>query len=174
MILEVIGYIITVSLATIIPPFTVVPLELVAPSRYGLFLAFVYTLLGNILGASVPFLLARRYGWGLMEKLFKEKEVEKAKEIAKNYSFWKITWIRMIFTPLFDVLSYACGLTRISTGKFIVSTIISNVPTITVILIFGNNINLSFTFIVWLSAGILLVSLIFLTRRLRRKSLLKT
>jgi len=82
MILEVIGYIITVSLATIIPPFTVVPLELVAPSRYGLFLAFVYTLLGNILGASVPFLLARRYGWGLMEKLFKEKEVEK--EIEEN------------------------------------------------------------------------------------------
>ena len=61
MLIEVISYIITTSLATIIPPFVAVPVQLVAPSRYGLFPAFVYTLIGNVLGALVTFLLARKY-----------------------------------------------------------------------------------------------------------------
>ena len=72
MFVEIIGYIITVSLATIIPPFTVIPLELVAPGRYGLLPAFIYTIIGNVFGALVAFLLARKYGWSLLEKLFKE------------------------------------------------------------------------------------------------------
>lgn len=170
MIIEIISYIITVSLATIIPPFMAVPIELVAPSRYGLFPAFVYTLLGNVLGALVAFLLARKYGWNLLEKLFEEKDVEKARSVAKNYSFWRITWIRFVFSNFFDVLSYACGLTEISTGKFVLSSVISNIPIITVILVFGNRIDLNFTFIVWLSAGIFLVSVIILVDRIKKRS----
>lgn len=170
MFVEIIGYIITVSLATIIPPFTVVPLELVAPGRYGLLPAFIYTIIGNVFGALVAFLLARKYGWSLLEKLFKEKDLEKARGVAKNYGFWKITWIRFVFASFFDVLSYACGLTKISTGKFMLSTIISNIPIIAIVLVFGNRINLDFAFIVWLSVGILLVSVVVLVKGLRRKS----
>ena len=169
MILEVIGYIITVSLATIIPPFTVVPLELVAPARYGFLLAFIYSLTGNVLGALVAFLLARKYGWKLLKKLFKEKDLEKGRRITKSYGFWKITWIRFTLAPFFDVLSYACGLTQMSTGEFMLSTIISNMPVIALILIFGNKINLNFTFMVWLSVGIFLASIWILVKKLRKK-----
>ncbi len=169
MIIGVISYIITTSLATIIPPFVAVPVQLVAPARFGLFPSFVYTLLGNVIGALVAFFLARKYGWNLIEKLFKEKDVEKAREFAKNYSFWRITWIRFVLSNFFDVLSYACGLTEISTGKFVLSSIISNIPIITVILVFGNRIDLNFTFMVWISVGIFLVSVIILVDRFRKK-----
>ncbi len=170
MILEIIGYIITVSLATIIPPFTVIPLQLVAPSRFGFLPAFVYTILGNTLGALVAFMLARKYGWSLLEKLFSEKDLKKARRIAKDYSFWRITCIRFFFSNLFDVLSYACGLTKISTGKFVLSSIISNIPIITVVLVLGDRINLNFIFMVWLSFGILLASLIILIKGWKKSS----
>lgn len=168
MIVEVIFYILTVSLATIIPPFTVVPLELVAPSRFGLFPAFIFTIFGNALGATVAFILAKKYGWSLLEKLFSEKDIKKARGIAKDYSFWKIVLARLAFASLFDVLSYVCGLTEIPLWKFIITTVIANIPVITIVLLLGNRINLDFVFIVCLSAGILLVSVGILIRKLRK------
>ncbi|MBL7169914.1 MAG: TVP38/TMEM64 family protein [Candidatus Aenigmarchaeota archaeon] len=170
MLVEVISYIIAVSLATIIPPFTVIPLELVAPARYGLIPAFIYTVIGNIIGALVAFMLARKYGWKLLEKLFKEKDLKKAREIAKCYGFWRITWLRFIFASFFDVLSYACGLTEISIEKYLLSTIISNIPIMIIVLGFGNRINLNFAFIVWFSVGILVVSVAIVIKKLRERN----
>ena len=69
-ILEIMTYVTAVSLATIIPPFTAIPIELVAARRYGLWLALVFTIFGNLLGAVTAFLLARRFGWRLIRKLF--------------------------------------------------------------------------------------------------------
>jgi len=95
-------------------------------------------------------------GWNLIEKIFREKDVQKVREIIKNYGFWKITWIRAIFVSFFDILSYACGLTEMSTEKFILSTIISNIPIIALVLVFGSKVNLNFVFMIWVSLGILI------------------
>lgn len=171
MMIEIIGYIITVSLATIIPPFTVIPLELVAPSRFGLLPAFVYTIIGNALGATVAFMLAKKYGWSLLEKLFSKKDLKKARGIAKDYSFWKIVLARLAFASLFDVLSYVCGLTEIPLWKFVITTVIANIPVITIVLLLGNRLNLNFIFMIWFSVGIFLISVGILIRKLRKKSI---
>src|SRR3989344_3376094 len=112
--LEVLTYIVTVSLSTIIPPFVAVPIELAAPAKFGLPLSFLYTLSGNVLGAVVGFLIARRFGWIIIEKLFHEHHVAKAKNIARKYTFWRMTWTRMLLVSLFDVLSWGAGLTSIT------------------------------------------------------------
>ena len=134
--LEVMVYVITVSLSTIVPPFVAVPIELAAPAKFGLSLAFLYTLAGNILGAVVGFLIARKIGWIIIEKLFHEHHVINAKNIAKKYTFWKITWTRMLLVSLFDVLSWAAGLTTITVSRFMVSTLISNIPITLLVLFF--------------------------------------
>jgi len=156
--LEVVTYVFTVSLSTIIPPFVAVPIELAASSKFGLSLAFLYTLSGNILGAVVGFLIARRFGWIIIKKLFHERHVTKAKYFAKKYSFWRMTWTRMLLVSLFDVLSWAAGLTSITIGRFILSTFISNIPITILVLLFGTKVNLNYAMMGWMSVGILVVS----------------
>ena len=168
--LEILTYIITVSLSIVVPPFVAIPIELAAPKRFGLTPAFIFTLLGNIVGATIGFLIARKYGWALIEKLFHEHHVSKAKNIAKRYTFWKLTWTRMFLVSIFDVLSWAAGLTSITMGRFILSTIISNIPIITVVLLFGNSINISYAMMGWMSAGILIVALYLVFIALRTKT----
>lgn len=97
----------------------------------------------------------------------------KAKNIAKKYTFWKITWTRMLLVSLFDVLSWAAGLTTITMGRFILSTVISNIPIITVILLFGNSIDISYAMMGWMSLGILIVSLYLVFIALRTKPALE-
>ncbi len=166
MIFEIITYIITVSLATIIPPFVAVPIELAAASRYGLAWSFIFTMAGNLLGAIVAFLLARKYGWPIIKKLFKEKQIKRAKHVVSHYTFGHIVWTRMIFASISDVLSFVCGLTEITLGKFIISTIIADIPSAYIILAFGNQIDLNFMFTVWLTVGILLISVMLMLRQL--------
>ncbi|OGM04094.1 hypothetical protein A2715_04845 [Candidatus Woesebacteria bacterium RIFCSPHIGHO2_01_FULL_39_32] len=168
--LEVLTYIFVVSLSTAIPPFVAVPLELAAPSKFGLPLAFIYTLFGNIVGATAGFLIARKYGWVVIERVFHEHHVTRAKSIAKKYTFWKMTWTRMFLVSLFDVLSWAAGLTTISLGRFILSTVISNIPVVTVILVFGNSINISYAMMGWMSVGVLIISVYVLYKALRLRS----
>mgnify|MGYP001576375059 FL=1 len=167
---EVVSYIFVVILSTAIPPFVAVPLELAAPSKFGLPLAFIYTLFGNIIGAVIGFLIARKYGWVVIERLFHEHHVAKAKKIAEKYTFWKITWTRMLLVSLFDVLSWAAGLTAISLPMFMVSTLISNIPIVVIILLFGNSINISYALMGWMSVGILIVSIYLGYMSLKSKS----
>jgi uncharacterized membrane protein YdjX (TVP38/TMEM64 family) len=164
-IIEIIGYIISVSLAHIIPPFVAVPLELVAAGRYGLIPAIVYTIAGNTLGAFVAFYIARVFGWPIIEFLFKENEVKRARGIAAKYTFWHMTWSRMVFASFYDVLSYISGLSSVSPGKFIISTVISTVPSVILIVGFGNQIDLNFAYTVWVTLGILVVSIFLILRK---------
>jgi len=168
-VLEILTYIFTVSLSIIVPPFVAIPIELAAPSKFGLPLAFIYTLLGNLFGAIIGFSIARRYGWIVIEKLFHEHHVTKAKNIAKKYTFWKLTWTRMLLVSIFDVLSWSAGLTTITIGSFILSTIISNIPIITVILLFGNSINVNYAMMGSISVGILIASAYLVYLALRSK-----
>ena len=167
--LEILTYIFTVSLSIAVPPFVAIPIELAAPSKFGLPSAFIFTLLGNVVGATIGFLIARKYGWIVIERLFHEHHVTKARNIAKKYTFWKLTWTRMLLVSIFDVLSWAAGLTSITIGRFILSTIISNIPIITVVLLFGNSINVSYAMMGWMSVGILVVSVYIVYIALRSK-----
>ena len=167
--LEILSYIFFVSLSITVPPFVAIPIELAAPAKFGLPLAFIYTLLGNIAGAIIGFSIARKYGWIVIEKLFHEHHVTKARDIVRKYTFWKITWTRMLLVSLYDVFSWAAGLTTITTERFILSTIISNIPIVTIVLLFGNSINISYAMMVWMSIGILIVSIYIIVIALRTK-----
>ena len=165
---EILSYIITVSLATIVPPFTAVPLELTAAIRYGLVPAYIYTITGNVLGSMVAFWVAKRYGWKLIKKLFDDKKVKKAREISLKYTFWQITFSRMALSSVWDVLSFACGLTTMTPRRYFVSSVISTLPSTALIVLFGNSIDLNFAFTVWMSVGIFAIAIYVVLKRLSR------
>jgi uncharacterized membrane protein YdjX (TVP38/TMEM64 family) len=157
--IEIISYIVTVSLATIIPPFTAVPLELTAAIHYGLVPAYIYTITGNVVGSMVAFWVGRRFGWRLVNRLFDEKKVKKAREISQRYTFWQITISRMLLASIWDVLSFVCGLTKMTPKSYFVSSLISTLPSTAVIVLFGDSIDINFAFTVWLSLGIFVMAM---------------
>jgi uncharacterized protein len=169
MIFKVISYILTVSFATIFPPFTAVPIELSAPAVFGVWPALLFTISGNVLGSIAVFFISKKYGWKLVYKLFDDKKVDRAKEIIHKYSFWHITFLRMAFSSLWDVLSYAIGLTKLTLGKFILSSVISTLPSTSLIILFGNSIDISFVSTAWISIGIFIIAIYFLISRLIKK-----
>lgn len=169
MILKISSYIITVSLATIFPPFTAVPVELSAPNYYGLYPALFFTIAGNLLGSITVFFISKKFGWKLLYKLFDDDKVHKAKKIVHTYSFWQITFTRMAFSGLWDVLSYAIGLTKLTLGKFVLSSLISTIPSTTLIIFFGNRVDVSSTITIWTSLGLFVIAMYIMIKRLLKK-----
>ncbi len=166
MFFKIISYVLTVSFATIFPPFTAVPLELSAANTFSAPLALILTISGNVLGSIAVFFISKRFGWKLVYKLFDDDKVDKAKKMLHNYSFWQITFARMAFANLWDVVSYVIGLTKISLGKFILSSIVSTLPSTTLIILFGNSVNISYIYTVWISVGLFVIAIYIMAKRL--------
>lgn len=169
MVVNIISYILTVSFATIFPPFTAVPIELSAPAVFGVWPALLFTISGNVLGSIAVFFISKRFGWKLVYKLFDDDKVDKAKKMIHKYSFWHITFARMAFANFWDVVSYAIGLTKLSLGKFILSSFISTIPSTTLIILFGNSVDISYVYTVWASVGLFAIALYIVIKRVLTK-----
>lgn len=110
------------ALQNIIP---IVPTEivsLVAGFVFGAALGSFYSLLGCLLGSAMVFIIARKYGKGLAEKLFDKKEVVHFNLFFKKNKMWAIFIARI--APLFpnDLVSFSAGLTDIKFGAFNLSS----------------------------------------------------
>lgn len=81
---------------------------------------FLYNYIGICMGSLIAFLLARRYGMGLVEKMSKPKLLEKYSVWLNSDKFDK--WFAVaIFLPVApdDFLCYLAGITKISLKKFL-------------------------------------------------------
>lgn len=88
---------------------------------FGAVKGFLYNYIGICLGSIIAFLLARRYGMPVVEKLTKPKLMQKYGSWLESGKFDK--WFAIaIFLPVApdDFLCYLAGITRISVRKFIV------------------------------------------------------
>jgi uncharacterized membrane protein YdjX (TVP38/TMEM64 family) len=83
---------------------------------------------GWTIGAGLAFLLARRYGLPIVERLVGTKRIFKVGErIPPGELFWSIVFLRMV-VPV-DILSYALGLfSRISLQKYLLATALGITP----------------------------------------------
>lgn len=88
---------------------------------FGTWGSFICNYIGISVGSIIAFLLARRYGKKLVEKLFsKEKYIKWSDWAAQSKSYTALLFLGMVL-PLFpdDFFCYFTGLTKMSTRKFI-------------------------------------------------------
>ena len=131
-------FIIARSLAIIIPPIPGIAIDLPGILVFGWLVGFIYAEIGIMLGAMVAFWIARKFKEPLLKKFITLQKIRKLEDkISDNQEFWALTATRLLTNPLFDYISYAAGLTRISTTKFFFSTLIGNIPTLLFIYYFG-------------------------------------
>lgn len=131
-------YFFLICLEVVLAPVSILPLVPVASFLWGSFTAFLLTLGGWILGSVIAFLIARRLGVPLLEKVTSVKEINKFQRfIPKKNQFLGVIVIRL-FIP-FDIMSYAIGFfSNISLKKYIIASLIGQIPSAFVLTFFGD------------------------------------
>ena len=130
----VLALLISISLIILESIFPVLPLAIFIAINNILFnniLGFIISYISTIIGCLVAFIIIRK---GFSNKLYlkahKNKNIKKVMKFITNVSFVKLTLVTALpFTPAF-VINIACGLSKMSYKKFIISILISKLSII--------------------------------------------
>jgi len=131
------GIILLMTGAIVWSPIPSAPIALAAGAAYGHVWGTLYILVGAELGALVAFTLSRRFGYDLVRRWLGQHALP-----AWRRSSDKLAWIVFISRLLpfvsFDVVSYAAGLTSLSTWRFALATLVGIAPASFLLAHFGS------------------------------------
>jgi len=121
-------YVFLAIMSVVIAPVASVFLMPIASNLWGVFLTGILSIIGWSIGSYIAFILARKYGVGLIKKFVSLEQIYKfEKKIPSKNIFWIVVLIRITTPP--DFTSYAIGLfSKIKTIPYIIATIIGLAP----------------------------------------------
>lgn len=126
--LAVVAFMVLVVLEVVLAPIPPLVLYVVGGIIFGTFLGGTITLFGNVLGAVIAFLIARRFGRGFVEKKVSKKLRENFDKFTDKYGAWALFLIRLNPFTTSDIFSYLAGLTKMKLRKLIISTTFGLIP----------------------------------------------
>ena len=92
---------------------------LVGVMAFGAVGCFIYNYVGLVLGSICSFLLSRKFGMSIINKLFKEKDIKKALDKINNSKYDLIFFLIILLPGLpDDLFCYISGITKMSLKKF--------------------------------------------------------
>lgn len=92
---------------------------LVGVMAFGAVGGFIYNYVGLVLGSICSFLLSRKFGMSIINKLFKEKDIKKALDKINNSKYDLIFFLIILIPGLpDDLFCYISGITKMSLKKF--------------------------------------------------------
>lgn len=92
---------------------------LVGVMAFGAVGGFIYNYVGLVLGSICSFLLSRKFGMSIINKLFKEKDIKKALDKINNSKYDLIFFLIILLPGLpDDLFCYISGITKMSFKKF--------------------------------------------------------
>ena len=126
--LAVIIFILLIVLEVVFAPIPPFVLYVVGGMIFGAFLGGTITLFGNVLGAVIAFLIARKFGRGFVEKKVSKKLKENFDNFTNKYGAWALFLIRLNPFTTSDIFSYLSGLTKMKLRTLIISTTFGLIP----------------------------------------------
>ena len=92
---------------------------LVGVMAFGAVGGFIYNYVCLVLGSICSFLLSRKFGMSIINKLFKEKDIKKALDKINNSKYDLIFFLIILLPGLpDDLFCYISGITKMSLKKF--------------------------------------------------------
>ncbi len=117
------------AISIIIPPLPGGILSFAFIPILGWFWAWLYGGIGVIIGATVAFYIARRFREAVVARFVPLKKLHAWEDkLSKKTEFLAFLGIRLTTAPIMDFISYIAGLSKISYKKFIVATLIAQIP----------------------------------------------
>ena len=125
-------------LSSIIPPIPGAIFDIAGLLAFGWVWGFIYGEAGIMLGAMIAFWLARYFREPVVRKITSLEKIETWEAtLSEKKKFWGMVALRLCTNSLFDYISYAAGLTRMSSWKFFLSSLIGSIPGLFLFYYFG-------------------------------------
>ena len=115
-------------------------MQAVSGLLYGPWLGILYSMTGMVLGSSLTFWLARRFGRPLVARLLGKQSMDSLDDLVRRggVPFFFLIWL-FPFAPD-DLACIAAGLTPMPTGQFLALMILGRMPGIVVSVLVGANV----------------------------------
>ena len=119
-----------VIVEVVVAPIPALVLYLAGGYLFGWFLGGTLAVLGNLIGATIDFEIARKYGRRFFMKYIKPKQRKRFDKYAKNHGGLTIFLLRINPFTSSDIFSYLAGLTNMSRLSLILGTLFGLTPLI--------------------------------------------
>ncbi len=131
------SYVLIIIIGIVFAPISSLPLIFLASNLWGVFISAFLSIIGWTIGATIAFILARKYGVVLVRRIISLEKLHKIEsKVPKEDVFWGIVILRIVL-PV-DVLSYALGLfSKISLKRYFLATLIGVTPFAFIFAYFG-------------------------------------
>lgn len=131
-------FIVVRSTSVIFPPIPGIVFDIPGILVFGPWLGFVLGEAGIMLGAIVAFWIARLFREPVVKRFASLQKISKWEDtISEKKKFWALVALRLPTNAIFDYISYAAGLTKISSLKFFFSTLLGNIPSMFLVYFLG-------------------------------------
>lgn len=126
-------------LSHIVAPLSGTPSIVVSITTFGIYKAMIYIYLAGLVSATINFYISRLFGRKIVTKLIGKKTIEEVDNFVDSFGTQFLIISRIFGFSIFELISYAAGLTKISFKKyFFITAVFSLVPTIVFTFIFRN------------------------------------
>jgi uncharacterized membrane protein YdjX (TVP38/TMEM64 family) len=96
---------------------------------FGVFLGFVYSLTGILIGSFLVFFIARTFGLGLIQTIIPQKQLDRFSFLTKTRQYETGLFLLYLIPEIpKDILTYIVGLTPVEPFRFIIFSTIARLP----------------------------------------------
>lgn len=112
----------------IVAPISGTPMMVLSIALFGLNEALFYTYLASLASSIIVFYISKKFGRKWVFKLVGEKTMKKIDDFVEYAGVDMLILSRLFGFSIFDIVSYAAGLTRISFKKYFFITLVCSIP----------------------------------------------
>lgn len=155
-------YVAAKAAATIVAPFSGVPLKAASGALFGLTGGVFYSLFGDVIGGCVCFLAARYVGWSAVERFTGDGRMARVNGVIdRGLGGWReLLFLRVTFPAVYNLLSYAAGSTGLPFRQYLAVTAFGGIIHTSILVTLGASIALSWEVRLAAYAGIALLAVL--------------
>jgi uncharacterized membrane protein YdjX (TVP38/TMEM64 family) len=155
-------YVAAKAAATIVAPFSGVPLKAASGALFGLTGGVFYSLLGDVIGGCVCFLASRYVRWSTVERLTGDGRMARVNGVLdRGLGGWReLLFFRITFPAIYNLLSYAAGSTRLPFRQYLAVTAFGGIIHTSTLVTLGASVALGWEVRVVAYTGIALLSVL--------------
>jgi uncharacterized membrane protein YdjX (TVP38/TMEM64 family) len=155
-------YIAAKATATIVAPFSGVPLKAASGALFGLAGGFFYSLIGDVVGGCVCFLAARKVRRNTVGRLTGDGGLDRLNVLLdRGLGGWRgLLFFRVTFPAVYNLVSFAAGSTRLPFRQYLAVTTFGGIVHTGILVTIGASVTLGWEARAAAYAGIALLALL--------------
>lgn len=116
-------FIFFISVSVVFSPVNALIIMPIALISYGYFAAATLTFVGNVIGGTLNFYIARKFGRPVVERIVGKKLIERVDEFTEVAGWKGFLILRILGSNYYDYVSYAAGFTNLKDNIYFAITI---------------------------------------------------